>query len=153
MNCPKCGNKFEDTDKYCANCGNMIELSNIKKENKIANTLSIVSLVLMNWFAVIFFSYVLIDDLLTGFFGIELSFDISFLFYGFGFSFISISPPLAFVIIIFTRIKYRYNELSKKVLYILLSEVAIVIFLFIYLVIACELSDYSCPGMIYNFMW
>ena len=152
MKCSNCGNHLNDNDNFCGNCGNKVEI-NIKKGNKIANTLSYISFILMNWFAVIFFSSALIDDLFISFFGIEPSFDILSLFYGFGFIFVAISPPLAFVIIIFTRIKYRYNELSKKVLYILLSEVAIVIFLFIYLVIACELSDYSCQGMIYNFMW
>lgn len=141
MFCSKCGKELKETDKFCNNCGTVIDntQTNQNKEEKQiisgtdnATVFCIISLILMHGL-----------PLITWF--------IPYLKYISG-----IGPLAGLVLLIYTRIKYPESKFAKILLIVEIVLFALGILAVVIMIIACGSMLSSCSssslGMILPFI-
>lgn len=139
MFCKNCGKKANDNDKFCTNCGAKLSNTNENKgnnnkksltndENNIANILSISSFFIMIFgLPIICF----IDAIIPQIKNITNSIKV-FL------------PEIALILLIYTRVKYPQNKLSKILLIIYIVFYIIVILSIVIFFIIIGIKCYGC---------
>ncbi len=157
MYCTNCGEKMEDGSKFCTNCGAQIESKNettqavkeknvkeetiqkveekninVEDENKKANRLCILSVIL-------FFGAPIIDLIL---YSLQMAGLDSF-FTSTVIELLSLGEPASIILMIYVRVKYPKNKFGKIIMWIYIILIALGIIIGVVFII---ILLYECRG-------
>ena len=134
MFCGNCGNRLNDTDLYCPNCGhqnivnNKVIVSNSNDGDSRANTLCVISLILTYFISIPFGILEAISP------SLKHAFD----------GIIGLGPIVGFILMIIARVKYPNSKFAKVLMWIYIISIIVWIILTILVLIACSVA---CSGL------